>query len=51
MSKMIGRTIPVGVGGRGCSCCYPAPGKARKMDKRSRKRSERQSWKKDLHTD
>lgn len=28
----------VGPGGRGCSCCYPAPGKARKLYERSAKR-------------
>lgn len=47
-NSMIGKTIPCGVGGRGCSCCYPPPGKQRKADKRSKKRSERSNWKKEV---
>lgn len=47
MAKMLGNTHPVGYGGKDCACCYPAPGKQRKAMNRSRKRSEKQAWKKD----
>jgi len=46
---MLGKTVECGPGGRDCSCCYPAPGKARKADKRTAKRRERNEWKKDIH--
>lgn len=36
-----------GPGGRDCPCCAPAPGKARKAERRSAKRSERNDWKKE----
>lgn len=42
MARMIGKTLPAGPGGRRCSCCYPAPGPAREMDRRRAKRGERQ---------
>lgn len=48
MAPMIGRRCPVGPGGRDCSCCGQAPGKARKVAKRNAKRSERNSWKKEV---
>ncbi len=47
--KMLGKKIPVGVGGRGCACCYPAPGKQRVCDKRTQKRRERRQWKKEVN--
>lgn len=43
-AKMIGRKCAVGPGGRDCPCCGDAPGKARKIAKRSTKRSERNNW-------
>lgn len=33
-----------------CFCCQTAPGKDRTIERRAIKRSERQSWKKDLHS-
>lgn len=48
---MLGHTQPVGPGGRNCSCCYPPPGKARKKDKRTAKRKERQAWRKEENRD
>lgn len=47
MARMIGLSCPTGPGGRDCSCCGQAPGKARKAAKRAAKRSERQGWKKE----
>jgi hypothetical protein len=38
---MLGKTIPCGPGGSGCACCYSAPGKARKREKRAAKRREK----------
>lgn len=42
--RMIGRK-DTGVGGHKCRCCGDAPGKARKVARRSSKRSERAAWK------
>lgn len=47
MAKMIGHTTHVGAGGRHCTCCYDAPKYWAKM-RRTAKRRERQSWKKEL---
>ena len=41
MARMIGKNCPVGPGGRNCTCCGQAPGKARKAARRAAKRSER----------
>lgn len=48
-TKMIGRDFAIGhgVGGGKCRCCGEAPGKQRKVAKRSAKRSERAAWKKE----
>lgn len=43
--KMIGKSCPVGPGGRDCTCCGQAPGKARTAARRQAKRRERQAWK------
>jgi hypothetical protein len=48
MDKMLGRKCPTGPGGRDCNCCGQAPGVARKVAKRNIKRSERNTWKKDI---
>lgn len=48
MARMIGRTCPTGPGGRNCVCCGDAPGKARKIARRSAKRMERNEWKRSL---
>lgn len=49
MAKMIGNKIDGrGPGGRDCTCCGDAPGKDRKNSRRYNKRSERQSWKKEV---
>lgn len=48
MAKMIGRGCPTGPGGRDCACCGDAPGKARRTARRNAKRSERNTWKKEL---
>ena len=47
MAKMIGRRVPVGPGGRDCTCCGDAP-KHRTPRKRSLKRSERQAFAREL---
>lgn len=47
MAKMIGDTVPVGPGGRGCACCADAPAHRRKT-RRALKRRERQTWKKEI---
>ena len=39
---MIGCTCPYGPGGRDCTCCGDAPGKARVATRRAKKRSQRQ---------
>lgn len=31
-----------------CVCCQPAPGKARKQERRTIKRRERQQWKREV---
>lgn len=49
--KMIGRRCPQGPGGRDCVCCGQAPGKARTMARRTRKRVERTAWKRFLRED
>lgn len=43
--KMIGKFCPQGPGGRDCTCCGAAPGRARKVERRAFKRSERNNWK------
>lgn len=48
MSHMIGKICPEGKGGRDCTCCGQAPGKARKAKRRAIKRAERQAWKKEI---
>lgn len=47
-APMIGSRRHTGPGGRDCACCNVAPGKARKADKRTAKRSERNKWRRDL---
>jgi hypothetical protein len=42
------RYAVVGVGGWSCSCCAPAPGKAKKLFLKMEKRSERITWRKEL---
>lgn len=42
--KMIGLKDK-GVGGHKCRCCGEAPGKARKVARRTSKRVERRTWK------
>ena len=44
---MLGNTHRVGCGGKHCSCCYPPPSDYKDMN-RSRKRSEKQQWKKEV---
>lgn len=41
-ATMIGCTCPYGPGGRDCTCCGDAPGKARVAARRAKKRSKRQ---------
>ena len=41
-ATMIGCTCPYGPGGRDCTCCGDAPGKARAAARRAKKRSKRQ---------
>lgn len=48
MNKMLGKNCPLGPGGRDCSCCGQAPGKARKVARRTAKRSERNDWKREV---
>lgn len=48
MAKMLGRLCPDGPGGRDCYCCGQPPGKKRKAAKRTKKRSERNAWKRSL---
>jgi hypothetical protein len=48
MARMIGKSCPTGPGGRDCICCGDAPGKTRKIARRSAKRSERNAWKASL---
>lgn len=48
MARMIGRSCPTGPGGRDCVCCGDAPGKARKVSRRSAKRGERNQWKREV---
>lgn len=43
-TKMIGKSCPKGPGGRDCICCGDAPGRARKVARRSAKRAERRNW-------
>ncbi|MGC4925562.1 hypothetical protein [Streptomyces sp. DT117] len=50
MSRMIGKSCPGGPGGRNCHCCGQAPGKDRKVARRKVKRSERNTWKRNLRT-
>lgn len=44
-TKMIGRRCPEGPGGRDCHCCGQAPGRGRKVARRTLKRAERHAWK------
>lgn len=46
--SMIGRTCPVGPGGRDCACCGEAPGKPRTAQRRTVKRREKQNWKRSV---
>lgn len=46
-ARMIGRSCPVGPGGRDCVCCGQAPGSSRAKARRTVKRRERQSWKRE----
>lgn len=48
MARMIGKTCPVGPGGRDCVCCGQAPGKARKGARRNAKRSERNATRREI---
>lgn len=48
MASMIGTKCPTGPGGRDCSCCGQAPGKARKVARRAAKRAERHNWKREI---
>jgi hypothetical protein len=48
MAKMLGATTPVGIGGKYCACCKVAPGRARTVEKRTTKRRERQSWRREV---
>lgn len=48
MAPMIGKYCPNGPGGRDCTCCGQAPGRARKVAKRARKHSEKAAWKRSL---
>ncbi|MGW0468272.1 hypothetical protein ACWDX6_23850 [Streptomyces sp. NPDC003027] len=43
-ARMVGASCPDGPGGRDCHCCGQPPGKFRRVMRRARKRSERQSW-------
>lgn len=47
MARMLGHTLPVDKGGRGCTCCYHPP-KWRETMRRVAKRSERQTWKREV---
>ena len=47
MAKMIGDCVPVGPGGRNCSCCGDAP-RRRPSRKRSIKRAEKQAFRREL---
>lgn len=46
--SMIGCSCPYGPGGRDCTCCGDAPGKARVAARRAKKRSKRQEFKHSL---
>ena len=48
--RMIGRTCPVGPGGRDCTCCGEAPGKPRREQRRYVKRAERAAWERGVKT-
>jgi hypothetical protein len=48
MARMIGKDCPKGPGGRDCPCCGQAPGKDRKVARRSAKRSERGKVRRDI---
>ena len=48
MARMIGKTCPTGPGGRDCPCCGDAPGRARKAARRTAKRRERQSARREV---
>lgn len=47
--KMIGKHCATGPGGRDCTCCGQAPGKARKKARRSAKRADRTAWKREVN--
>nr|DAV26050.1 MAG TPA: hypothetical protein [Caudoviricetes sp.] len=47
-ATMIGCSCPYGPGGRDCTCCGDAPGKARVAARRAKKRSKRQEFKHSL---
>jgi hypothetical protein len=48
MARMIGKACPTGPGGRDCPCCGDAPGKPRKVARRTAKRSERQQVRREV---
>lgn len=51
MARMIGKACPTGPAGRDCYCCGQPPGKARSTARRTAKRGERQTWKREArHT-
>lgn len=47
-ATMIGCSCPYGPGGRDCTCCGDAPGKARVAARRAKKRSKRQELRSSL---
>ncbi len=49
MAKMLGATARGMRGcGKYCACCKVAPGRARTVEKRTTKRRERQSWRREV---
>jgi len=47
-APMPGKFCPDGPGGRDCPCCGQAPGKDRRIKRRSVKRSDRGKWRKSI---
>lgn len=47
-AAMVGCSCPYGPGGRDCTCCGDAPGKARVAARRAKKRSKRQELRSSL---
>lgn len=50
-APMIGKSCPAGSGGRNCTCCGQAPGKARKIQRRVEKSAERNSVKREIRNE